>query len=150
MAGPFGALAFWHWWILALLLAGLEILLPGTYLLWFGIAAGLTGLLLLLLPGLGWQVQLLLFAALALAVVVAWRAWQRRHPPLTEDATLNRRAQLYVGRVFALEEPIANGRGTVRVGDSLWRAEGPDLPAGARVRVTGANGTVLTVEPAEG
>jgi membrane protein implicated in regulation of membrane protease activity len=44
-----------------------------------------------------------------------------------------------------VEEAIENGRGKVRVGDSVWQADGPDVPAGSRVKVTGARGTVLVV-----
>jgi membrane protein implicated in regulation of membrane protease activity len=34
----------------------------------------------------------------------------------------------------------------VRVGDTLWSAEGEDAPQGATVEVTGVNGTVLVVQ----
>jgi membrane protein implicated in regulation of membrane protease activity len=61
---------------------------------------------------------------------------------------LNVRGQQYVGRAVVVEQAIENGRGKVRVGDTLWSAEGPDVPAGARVTVTGSKGTVLVVEPA--
>ena len=139
---------FWHWWILGLALAGIEIVLPGTYLLWLGIAAGLTGALLLVAPGVPWQWQVLVFAVLSVASVLAWRAYQRRHPTVSADTTLNRRGEQYVGRVFALEEAIVNGRGTIHVDDSRWLAAGPDLPVGARVRVVGVAGAILKVEPA--
>jgi membrane protein implicated in regulation of membrane protease activity len=46
-----------------------------------------------------------------------------------------------------VEQAIENGRGRVRVGDTLWSAEGPDAPAGTRVTVTGSKGTVLVVAP---
>jgi len=60
---------FWHWWILGLALAGIEIVAPGTYLLWLGIAAGLTGALLLVAPGVPWQWQVLVFAALSVTLL---------------------------------------------------------------------------------
>lgn len=142
-------LQFWHWMILGLALAVVEVLAPGTFFLWLGIAAGLTGLLLLVAPGVGWEIQLIVFGVLCVVSVAAGRAWLRRHPLRSEDATLNRRGEQYVGRVFALVEAIVDGRGTVKVGDSNWRAEGPDLPAGTRVKVTGVAGTVLKVEKAE-
>ena len=122
---------------------------PGTFFLWLGIAAGMTGLVLLVLPGTGWQVQLLIFGVLSVAIVAGWRAYQRRYPTRSDDTTLNRRGEQYVGRVFTVAQPIVNGRGAVKVGDSLWRADGPDLPAGASVKVTGVAGTVLKVEKAE-
>ena len=142
-------LQFWHWLILGLALAVIEVLAPGTFFLWLGIAAGLTGLLVLAIPDVAWQLQLIVFGVLSIVSVGAGRAWLRRHPLKSEDATLNRRAEQHVGRVFVVEQPIVNGRGTIRVGDSLWRADGPDAPTGARVRVTGVSGTVLQVEKAE-
>jgi hypothetical protein len=142
-------LQFWHWMILGLALAVVEVMAPGTFFLWLGIAAGLTGLLVLVIPDIGWQIQLIAFGVLSIAIVVAWRTYQRRHPTISDDSTLNRRGEQYVGRVFTLVEAIVNGRGTVKVGDSLWRADGPDLPVGARVKVTGVAGTILRVEKAE-
>ena len=47
-----------------------------------------------------------------------------------------------------LPDPIVNGRGSVKIGDSIWRVEGPELPKGTRVRVLGADGTLLKVTPA--
>jgi inner membrane protein len=70
------------------------------------------------------------------------------HPSIlkTDQPDLNRRAIQLVGRVGVVEEAIAHGYGRVRIGDTLWLVEGPDLPAGAEVRVTAAQGTVLHVE----
>ena len=140
---------FWHWWILALVLIILETLLPGTFFLWMGISAVVLGLLAWLIPAMGWETQLMLFAILSLVSIVGWRVWQRRYPDESDQPSLNRRAEQYVGRVFVLETPIENGFGKVRVGDSLWRVEGPDAAAGSRVRVTSADGVVLVVEIAD-
>jgi membrane protein implicated in regulation of membrane protease activity len=140
---------YWHWWILALVLTIAEAVLPGTYLLWMGIAAFLLGLLLWALPGLSLEIQLALFALLSLVSIAGWHLWQRRHPNGSDQPTLNRRGEQHVGRVLVLEEPIENGFGKVRVGDSLWRVKGDDMAVGARVRVTGADGVVLVVEPVD-
>jgi membrane protein implicated in regulation of membrane protease activity len=142
------SLQFWHWMILGLALAVIEVLAPGVFFLWLGIAAALTGLVVLVLP-IGWEVQLILFGVLSVVSVVAGRAWLKRHPLRSEDTTLNRRAEQYIGRIFTVAEPIVAGRGSVKVGDTLWRADGPDLPAGARVKVIGVSGNVLKVEQAE-
>jgi membrane protein implicated in regulation of membrane protease activity len=140
---------FWHWWILALVLTIAEALLPGTFLLWMGIAAFLLGLLLWTVPTLSLETQLALFAVLSLVSIAGWRLWQRRHPDQSDQSTLNRRGEQYVGRVFVLEAPIENGFGKVRAGDSLWRVTGKDAAAGTRVRVTGVDGVVLVVEPVD-
>jgi hypothetical protein len=145
-----GQVEFWHWWVLAVLLIVIEILAPGTFFLWLGLAAGVVGLLLLAFPAMGWQLQVLIFAVLAVAAIYAGRAWLKRHPIETADTGLNRRADALVGQVYELAEAIRAGRGAVKVGDTVWRAEGPDLPAGSRVRVTAVAGTTLKVERVEG
>jgi hypothetical protein len=61
---------------------------------------------------------------------------------------LNVRGQQYIGRSLVVEQAIQNGRGKVRLGDTLWSVEGPDAPAGSNVTVTGVRGTVLVVERA--
>jgi inner membrane protein len=146
MADYFSTLLFWHWWLLGLVLVVVEMVAPGFFLLWIGLAAGVTGLILLILPGLGWEVQFLIFGVLAIASVAAARFYIRRNPIQTDDATLNRRGSQYIGHVFNLDEAIVNGLGKVKVGDGWWRAEGPDLPAGERVKVVGVNGNMLKVE----
>jgi membrane protein implicated in regulation of membrane protease activity len=140
---------FWHWWILALVLIIVEVLVPGTFFLWMGAAALVLGVLAWLMPAMSWELQLMLFAVLSLVSIVGWRAWQRRHPEVTDQPTLNRRGEQYIGRVFELETAIENGYGKVRVGDSLWRVRGDDAPAGGRVRVTATDGVILVVEPAD-
>lgn len=142
------ALLFWHWWILAAALIVLEMIVPGVFMLWLGIAAGVTGLVAFVAPGIIWQVQGLIFAVLSVASVWAWRSYQRRHPTESDRPMLNLRAQQYIGRRLVLDQPIVNGRGNARVGDSSWRVEGPDLPAGTPVVVTGVDGTLLKVERA--
>ena len=140
---------FWHWWILALGLIILETLVPGTFFLWMGISAVVLGLLAWLVPAMGWETQLMLFAILSLVSIVGWRIWQRKHPDETEQPMLNRRGEQYIGRVFVLESAIENGFGKVRVGDTHWRVRGEDMPAGTRVKVTGVDGIVFLVEAAE-
>jgi len=61
------------------------------------------------------------------------------------ESRLNRRAEAYIGRTFTLERPIVDGRGRLRVDDTMWLVEGPDLPAGTRVQVTSVNNTLLRV-----
>lgn len=140
---------FWHWWIFGLLLLGLELMVPGSFFLWMGVAAGIIGLILLVYPDFAWQSQILTFAVVSIVAVVGWRYWLRKHPIETEDATLNVRGARYQGRVLTLSEPLVNGIGKVKVDDSLWRVSTGDatsLPEGARIRVTGVDGATLVVE----
>ena len=132
----------WAWILAGLALAGLELVAPGIFLIWLGLAGLATGLVAALVP-LPWQAQLLLFSGLAVAAVLIARRLGRDHVP-----TLNRADRGLVGREGLLAEPIQDGAGRIRFDDTLWRVTGPDLPAGARVRVTGIDGTVLVVKGA--
>ena len=143
----FDHLEFWHWLILALILAGVEMLTPGFFAIWLGGAALITGLIVLVFSSLSWEGQLIVFALLAVVSVVAWYKFGRRMLIATDDDTLNRRGESLVGRTGELVEPIVNGRGRVKIDDSVWSAESDeDAPEGAKVLVTGVRGAVLSVE----
>lgn len=139
---------YWYWWCLALVLAALEMFLPGAAMLWIGGAAAVVGLIVLVVD-IPLPAQLVLFGVLA---VLAWflsRLVARRDPRDGQSGTLNRRGEQYLGHVLTLEEAIVNGYGRARVADGLWRvAANADLPQGTRVRVTGVDGAVLRVEGA--
>lgn len=138
----------WFWLIVAgLLLAG-ELMAPGFFLMWLGIAAVLTGLVDFIWP-LGWAGEVATFALLSLVLVMAtWRFVMSSRNMKSDEPHLNRRHGAYVGRVVALEQAIVNGTGKVKLDDTLWTVEGPDLPAGARVRITGTTNMGLIAEAA--
>ncbi|MGH8042289.1 MAG: NfeD family protein [Rudaea sp.] len=137
------------WWLLALVLIGAELLMPGFFLLWIGVAAAAMGLILLIVPQMSFPGQAVVFAVLALiSCALYWRFVRRALTEPSDQPRLNRRAEQYIGRRFVLETAIVNGQGKARVGDSLWLAEGPDLPAGAAIEVTGVDGSTLQVRAA--
>jgi hypothetical protein len=135
----------WAWFIFAVALMLLEMVVPGVHFLWYGIAAILVGLFALA-TGVGWQTQLITFGILSILTLFTVRRFGSPATAPTDEPTLNIRGEQYVGRSYFLEEAIAAGRGKIRAGDTLWAVEGPDMPKGARVKVVGANGTVLLVE----
>lgn len=138
----------WSWHVAGLLLLGLEILVPGTFFLWFGISALIVGTLALFVD-LSWEINLLLFMGIALVCLVVGRMLMRQREGEEGDSGLNRRGQRYVGRHFVLAEPIAQGTGRISIDDTIWRVTGPDLAAGSKVVVRGIDGASLVVEPAE-
>ncbi|MBM6594914.1 NfeD family protein [Microvirga pudoricolor] len=148
IADTFVRLGGWSWIILGVVLIGLELVAPGAFLIWLGIAAVATGLLGMVLD-LSWQVAALAFAGLSVVSVLAGRAVNRpsRHDDTTASL-LNRRGQALVGRVFVLEAPIRDGEGRIRVDDSSWRVTGADQALGTRVRVVRVDGATLVVEAA--
>jgi len=147
IAGIIDALGNWAWWVLGLLLLGVEVLAPGFFFLWFGIAAILIGAGTLLLDW-PWQVQVIGFLVLSVIAVLVGRRFAGNPDTDTADPHLNLRASRLVGRTFVLAEPIVEGAGRVKIDDTVWQVRGPDAPVGARVRVTGADGAMLSVESA--
>jgi inner membrane protein len=140
-------LQWWHWMVLAVLLAAAETFVPGAVAIWFAAAAAVIGLLLVVIP-IPWQWQLIGFGVLGIVALLLFRSYRKRNPPaVAEQPNLNQRGHQYIGSELVLVEAIEQGAGKARLGDGVWKVSGPELPAGARVRVTGVNGTILTVVP---
>lgn len=148
MTDMFVTLGTWNSLIFGLVLMALELVAPGVFLFWLGLAAVLVGLVSFAISP-SWQVQLLMFAVFAAAAVPVWRRLARTDRTAQANSPfLNRRAEALVGRVFTLEKPIIDGSGTVRIDDTVWRVAGPDAPAGSRVKIVRADGASLTVAAA--
>jgi inner membrane protein len=147
MTEIFVTLGTWNWLIVGIALMALELIAPGVFMFWLGLAALLVGLLSFVITP-SWQLQLLMFAAFAAAAVPLWRRIARQKPGENKSPFLNKRADALVGRVFTLDKPIIDGAGTVRIDDTIWRVAGPDAPAGSRVKVVQADGASLTVAAA--
>ena len=148
MTETFITLGTWNWLIFGFILMALELLAPGIFLFWLGLAALLVGLLSFLIHP-SWQTQLLMFAVFAVVAVPLWRRFALSPASASKsNPFLNKRTDALVGRVFTLEKPIVDGSGTVRIDDTIWRVAGPDAPAGSRVRIVQADGASLTVAAA--
>jgi len=136
---------YWAWFAVGLLLAAAEMVFPGVFLIWMAGAALITGVI-------AWQLdiavplQVVIFAVLSIVAVVTGRRWLRDNPVKDADPLLNRRGAQLVGQTGVVAAAIEGGTGRVRHGDSEWLASGPDIEAGARVRIVGTNGAVLLVE----
>ena len=139
-------IVFWNWWVFALVLIIVEVLVAGTFFLWMGISAALVGLVLFLFPGLGWEMQLSLFAIFSVVSIILSRIWVASHARAGAPSTLNRRGSQYIGREFTLTDPIVNGIGRLNVDDTIWRISGPDMESGAQIIVDGMDGTILQVK----
>lgn len=136
----------WFWLSLGVLLAALEIIAPGFFLIWLAVAALATGLLSWVFPIDGWA-QAAIFAVLAVVAVYVGRRYFKLNPIESTDPNLNDRGARLIGEIVPVVEAIESGRGRVRVGDSVWNARGPDSAVGVRVRVAGSEGSCLIVEP---
>ena len=135
----------WFWLSLGLILGVAEMVAPGFFLMWLGLAALIVGILDYFLPiTLAYQVAM--FATLSVLTVFAGKKFLQKNPIESDDANLNDRSARMTGEIVTVVEPIANGHGRVKVGDSVWNARGMDAAMGASVRVIGSDGAVLLVE----
>lgn len=135
------------WLIAAVLLAGAELIVPGVFLIFLGIAAGIVAAVTFVLPDLSVAAQLGAFAMWSTVAVLIGRRWYVDYPVDTDDPLLNDRARRLVGETVTVADPIVGGRGRVQIGDGAWPAAGPDAPAGARMRITAVIGGIVSVEP---
>ena len=134
------------WAVFALVLFGLEVLAPGAFMLWLAFAATAVTVLVWLVPGMTFLLQAILFVALGLASIQIYRTWFRRDEPESDQPALNRRTAQLIGQIVPLVSAIERGTGRVQIADAYWTVSGPDLPAGASVRIVGAEGMTLRVE----
>ena len=136
----------WTFVIVGLVLVALEMLAPGFFLIWLGLAAIVVGLVNFAVA-LPWEANGILFALLSVALALLGKrlTWRQGDDEAT-TMHLNQRAKALIGRVATLDQPIVAGEGRVKFDDAIWAAKGPDLPAGAKVKVVSVSGKVLSVE----
>lgn len=144
--GIFDHLLFWHWWVLAIILFILEVFTFGAFFMWMGLAAIVTGLILLVFADLSWQLQFVLFAISSIAAIFLGRMFFNRKEINTEDPTLSQLESELIGKIVVVEVAIKNGSGRVRVGDTTWKAKGADFSIGTSVKVVAVSGTDLMVK----
>jgi membrane protein implicated in regulation of membrane protease activity len=136
----------WAWIALGLVLAGLEMVVPGVYLIWLAVAALLTGALTFVFD-FGVPLQVIDFVFLSLIAVFTARRMFGEEPIASDDPLLNNRMGRLVGQTGVVTVAIEHGEGRIHQGDSDWSARGPELAAGTRVRIIGFDGGTLIVEP---
>lgn len=135
----------WFWLILGFLLLGLEVLIPGTFMLWFGVAAVVTGGLVLAIP-MGVQAQIIIFSIASVISVFIGRYLYSSSSSTSENPLLHKRGQQLIGQSFKVTQAIENGKGKVKVGDSEWIVRGEDAEVGTIVKVVALDGNSLIVE----
>ncbi len=145
LSGP----TYWLWFILGVCLIVLEMVAPGVVFLWLGLAALATGIVVTVAQTLSWELQFLFFAVLSAVSILAGRRFVARRVTPHDHPGLNARGSTYIGKTYVLAEPVMNGTGKLTIDDTIWIVSGTDAPAGAKVKVTGQDGTILKVEPAD-
>jgi inner membrane protein len=138
---------WWVWGVAAAVIGLAELHVPGSYLIWIAIGAACTAAVAavaeLALPG-----ELGTFIAASIVSCTAGYFVYRRFAPRDDATPLNQRNRLMIGAKGVVCAAFTNGHGKVRLGDSVWLAEGPDLSEGTPVIVKSMRGTALIVDPA--
>ncbi|WP_321409045.1 NfeD family protein [Tolumonas auensis] len=138
--------SYWHWLILGAVLLLLELFGTAGLLLWTGISALLTALMVFVFePGL--FAQWSLFAVFSIATTWFWFRLNKQDKPATEVKTLNQRTTRCIGAQTTLLEDVKLGKSRVRIEDTVWGVLSSEtLPAGTAVKVVAAEGTTLIVK----
>jgi len=147
------ALGPWTWVAVGLLILGIEIMMPSTFLLWPGLSALVVGLITLIIGNEAaiwpWQAQVLVFLILSIVIaIVGKRIMKNKDYNKSENPNLNERGAQLIGQTAILADPIANGMGRIKIGDTTWRVKGDDAKAGAKVTVVDYDAGTLIVEVA--
>jgi inner membrane protein len=135
----------WFWLSLGFVLGAVEMIAPGFFLMWLGLAAIIVGMLTWALP-ISLPLQVALFAIISVLTVYAGKKFLKDNPIESDDPMLNNRGARLTGEIVTVIEAITDSHGRVRVGDTDWSVRGADAAVGAKVRVIGADGAVLLVE----
>lgn len=143
------ALGQWTWWIVAAVLFVLELMAPGIFFLWLGLAAIVVGTAALFID-MSWQVEVAAFAVLSVISLALSRMFLSGRAVATDQPNLNRRMLNYVGKSYVLEQPIVNGRGELKIDDTIWKIRGADADAGIWVQVVDVDGLEFVVEAGSG
>jgi membrane protein implicated in regulation of membrane protease activity len=149
--GLLEGLTVWHWAGIGIVLLTLEVAVGTFDLLWIAIAAFLTALFALIMPAPigGWQGQLVFFAIVAVAFVVAGRTWFKGlRRASSSHPNLNDRLANMIGQRGEAATTFDGGQGKVKVGDTVWLARQTDdtvIVEGDQVVIAGAEGTTLKV-----
>lgn len=136
-----------HWLVLGLILLIAEMASGTAYLLWPAVAAFATALISL--TGVtNWIADMVLFAILVIALTAFGRPLVQRWKKEGAATGLNERSAALIG-VRGVIASFANGVGSVKVQDTVWRAVSDEaLEAGQAVVVDAVDGATLRVKRA--
>lgn len=139
---------YWMWIGIAVFLAIIEVITFGSiFLLLIALSALIVGAIQWMFPSIAWQYQALLFCFMVISANIFIWQYAKRRPKTSSHNHLNQKDKQFLGKTYSLQEPIVNGRGKIKIGDTVWLVSGPDQNKGSVVRVIGMNGTILDVQP---
>ncbi len=142
-------MTYMQWLSIGLLLVLLEFVVPGTYLIWFGFAAFVMSIIVVLYT-LTITNQVIIFSIIsAIFAVIGLYVYRKLMSFLKtphDNVNLNNPTAQYIGRSYKLLQDVADGRSKVAIGDGEWLVECENgLKAGAKVTITGVRDGVVLI-----
>jgi membrane protein implicated in regulation of membrane protease activity len=136
----------WQLWVVTgLILVALEVKLSGYVMLWFGVGAFASALLASL--GLSFNIQLLTFNVLSVALLLSSRTLFRRFF-MRDASSVRHGVEAMLGSEAVVVEKVpADGFGTIRINGELWTARSLEgsIDQGEIVRVENLEGLKLAI-----
>ncbi|MDD4557251.1 MAG: NfeD family protein [Alphaproteobacteria bacterium] len=140
-------ITYWYWISFGLFMIFSELVTPGFYFLWIGLAAVFSGLLLYFFPTLDFVIIGTFFAVSALVFCYLGKVSLYKRISDDSSSTLNKRGAQYIGQTVVVFEAIKNGSGKVKVGDSVWLAKSEtDVAEGKSVKIIDVDGIMFIVK----
>lgn len=140
----------WHWLILGFALLIAEIVIPGIFLLWWGLAGLVMAGVMVLVPSLSLTTLGIIYAILATILSLAWWKYQHSKDIVDEQkSSLNQRDHAMLGAKGIVQEIGANGIGRGHFGDTTWRIQQQShstLQIGDTIEVISVQGITLIVK----
>lgn len=136
----------WHWLILGFVLLIAEILVPGVFLLWWGLSAIVIAVITKLIPTLPLSFLAVMYAVIASIFSIIWWRYQHGKDQIDQSqSVLNQRDHAMIGAQGKVLEIGENGIGRGAFGDTTWRIQGRDLAVNDIVQVTAVDSITLKV-----
>lgn len=142
--------ATWGWGALGLLLLGLEMATGTFYVVWFGVAALIVAVTLLISPNISQFTQIIMFAVLSLGSLTLWKKYYKK----TETHSKVGQAQgEEIGRVGTVTVSTSNTKtGKINfvqgvMGSREWVAVSDhSIEAGEEAAVVAVEGNILRIK----
>ncbi|MFV0626246.1 MAG: NfeD family protein [Alphaproteobacteria bacterium] len=140
-------ITYWHWISFGLFMIFSELVTPGFYFLWIGLAAVLSGVVSYIFPELDFVVIGSIFAISSVVFCYLGKISLYKKVSNEASSSLNNRAAQNIGLTVVVFEEIVNGAGKVKVGDSVWPAKSKeDKKVGDAVKIVDVDGISFIVE----
>jgi len=140
---------WWHWAVLGVVLMAAEMVVPAFVLIWFGLGALLVALAVVLVPGLGFIPQILIWIVTSIAFVILWFKVFKPGHHVTLIGRSSAQAIGEVGLLVSDVEPFQKGQVSFQrplYGSDLWDCISDEaIKSGERVKVSGVEGSILKV-----